>query len=713
MLPFQKITYFLVGLILFAPLSSDCEAAFVDVAPINEYYDAINFVQKEAIVQGYEDGSYRPDVTINRAELVKIIVGSTINMQAANDCLPVGVLPFSDVPSDAWFTPYVCAAFTAGIIEGYEDGTFRPAATVNFAEAAKIITTGFSFNPEPTEIWYESYVRTLEEEQAIPLSISRFDKDLSRGEMAEIIYRLLADVQKLSQTYEGLLETTSNQQESIESKKLLTSPVMSVSERCELTQNVTQKSTYFYVSPNGEQVLSAGCENDEKKFVYAHGILHSNLDEVLPPVFSATGKRMAFFIKKDGVWTLFLDGELHQIEGSIQRDNFIFSPNETFYMYVSGDPNTLYKETTPLPHEPYGLPVFSDDGERVAYRAILGDKMAIVLNGQKQESYKVVSAPTFAPNGDLLAYFALNYNVAEPKDPTDFSCIVHVAGKISPYNCNDMTMVMQMGFGKFPPIVFSKDGTQVAYPVLDSPGIVGDNGFDLVEYPKYAMAINGQVIDESYQGLFGKLAFNPVSNHLAYVVGYKMGDGSTRSYVVYDGQKQKEYKTIDSAITFSDNGSKLQYIATTISSDFRLERQVLVTNGVESSPYADANDLIISPDTKRLAYTVNLPEKSVQNDPNFGPVQVQTVHERVVLDGVEQPYIGNSLITSGVFSPNSKHFAYIVTGIKNLLVLDDMVIEEEYDELLTDPIFSTDSSLIMFAVRIKNDIWWIVKEVAN
>lgn len=61
---------------------------------------------------------------------------------------------FSDVPEDAWFTPYISQASDLGIISGYEDvhgnslGVFKPSDNVTLAEALKIAVEGSGYDYE-------------------------------------------------------------------------------------------------------------------------------------------------------------------------------------------------------------------------------------------------------------------------------------------------------------------------------------------------------------------------------------------------------------------------------------------------------------------------------------------------------------------------------------------------------------------------------------
>jgi|CXWL01.1.fsa_nt_gi hypothetical protein len=193
-------------------------AAFSDVPSIHSNADAINYAQKEYIVSGYPDGTFKPDQLINRAEFTKIIMGGYNAVdEVPSECgrSDTMYLPFSDVHNGDWFAFRVCIAVQKGVVQGYPDGTFRPAANINFVEAAKMISVAidpYDFTVPAYEYgteWYERFVQYLAAENAIPLSIARFNQPITRGEMAEMIYRLKAQVTtKPSRTYEDFLEVS-------------------------------------------------------------------------------------------------------------------------------------------------------------------------------------------------------------------------------------------------------------------------------------------------------------------------------------------------------------------------------------------------------------------------------------------------------------------------------------------------------------------------
>jgi hypothetical protein len=182
----QKFTVCaLLASILFPTISLAVEN-FFDVPVDHPYNEAIHYVRHEGIVQGYPDGTYHADAEINRAEFTKIIMEATFPGASA------GANCFSDV-HDEWFSSFVCTAKAKGIIGGYPDGTFKPGANISYVEAAKIIVEAYDYPTTPGDVWYEPYVLALTERDAVPLTIQRNDQKITRGEMAEIIFRLRSE----------------------------------------------------------------------------------------------------------------------------------------------------------------------------------------------------------------------------------------------------------------------------------------------------------------------------------------------------------------------------------------------------------------------------------------------------------------------------------------------------------------------------------------
>lgn len=193
----KNIYRLFTGMLIFSLLASSfvsaleaTAATFSDVGYDNGNYAAIEYLKGEGVVKGYEDGSYKPVNKINRAEFLKIVMEASGKKSEGENC-------YGDV-RNAWYAGYVCAATELGLVNGYPDGYFRPEREINFAEAAKIIvnTMGLELDEsrglEKDDEWYERYVVSLEIGSAIPGSVNSFDQRVTRGEMAEIIWRIKA-----------------------------------------------------------------------------------------------------------------------------------------------------------------------------------------------------------------------------------------------------------------------------------------------------------------------------------------------------------------------------------------------------------------------------------------------------------------------------------------------------------------------------------------
>lgn len=80
----------------------------------------------KGIMNGFEDGTYRPDDALTRAQFAALIVTALELGAAPTDPNEPGANRFKDVKEDSWYGGAVASASRAGIINGYPDGTFKP-----------------------------------------------------------------------------------------------------------------------------------------------------------------------------------------------------------------------------------------------------------------------------------------------------------------------------------------------------------------------------------------------------------------------------------------------------------------------------------------------------------------------------------------------------------------------------------------------------------
>lgn len=87
------------------------------------------------LLSGYEDGTFRPDNTVTRAEFCAMIA-SALNLPAN-----ASALSFSDTSADAWYAAGVSAMAARGFVFGYSDGTFRPNAAITYEEMVTVLSS--------------------------------------------------------------------------------------------------------------------------------------------------------------------------------------------------------------------------------------------------------------------------------------------------------------------------------------------------------------------------------------------------------------------------------------------------------------------------------------------------------------------------------------------------------------------------------------------
>ena len=91
----------------------------------------------DAYICGYPDGTVKPERQITRAEVATIFY--RLLQDEARENVWSRTNSYSDVANGAWYNSAVSTLTNAGILTGYEDGTFRPDQNIKRDEAMKII----------------------------------------------------------------------------------------------------------------------------------------------------------------------------------------------------------------------------------------------------------------------------------------------------------------------------------------------------------------------------------------------------------------------------------------------------------------------------------------------------------------------------------------------------------------------------------------------
>ena len=161
--------------------------AYTDVPDTDPDVEAISILTTLGILEGFEDGSFRPDDTITRAEAAKIMV---LALRGEPD--PYDRTPFIDVPGDP--EGWINAAYANRIIDGCGDGRYRPDEPVTYEEAVKMMVVALGYTP--AAVLYGGYPSghfKCAEELGILEGISITDGKpaITRRQLARLLYNSL------------------------------------------------------------------------------------------------------------------------------------------------------------------------------------------------------------------------------------------------------------------------------------------------------------------------------------------------------------------------------------------------------------------------------------------------------------------------------------------------------------------------------------------
>jgi len=116
------------------PLATPGTPSFIDVPTTDTFYVYIETAYRHNIVDGYNDGTFRPYNNVTRGQLCKITV-----IGAQWELIDPPTPTFSDVPRGSAFYNYIETAYCHRIIDGYNDGTFLPYTYATRAQISKIV----------------------------------------------------------------------------------------------------------------------------------------------------------------------------------------------------------------------------------------------------------------------------------------------------------------------------------------------------------------------------------------------------------------------------------------------------------------------------------------------------------------------------------------------------------------------------------------------
>jgi len=174
-------------------------AAYSDVEEGTKVYEAVGILSNLNILTGFEDGTFKPDETVTRAQMAAIICRTLGYEDQAQSSM--GSTVFNDVAADHWASGYINVAQAQQIINGYGDGNYGPEDKVTYEQAVKMIVSalGYELAAQAKGGYPTGYLAIASAEGITKNANGRVGDAAARGTIAVLVYNSL-EVRLMDQT---------------------------------------------------------------------------------------------------------------------------------------------------------------------------------------------------------------------------------------------------------------------------------------------------------------------------------------------------------------------------------------------------------------------------------------------------------------------------------------------------------------------------------
>ena len=202
----KKLLAMVLALVMTLSLAVSANAAFKDDKSISDdYAESVAVLNGMGVFKGYEDGSFKPEGNITRAEVATIVYRIYTADVAKNDKsgLYATYNKFSDMAGAGWAQGYIGYCANASLVKGYPDGTFKPSGKVTGYEVLAMIlrAVGYDKNNEFSGADWALHVAQTAQQLGVLDRVAK-TTDLNAPATRELVAELLFQgIQKAQVTY--------------------------------------------------------------------------------------------------------------------------------------------------------------------------------------------------------------------------------------------------------------------------------------------------------------------------------------------------------------------------------------------------------------------------------------------------------------------------------------------------------------------------------
>lgn len=191
----KKIISLLTVITILLSTTAFAENSYADLTDSDACYSHVMRLTDFGFIAGYEDGTFKPDNYVTRAETAKLACVARNADGSFLDTDPSHIKsPYSDMePNRHWAFGYVIEATGMGAVSGYDDGTFRPENTVTYDEYIKIFVSllGYASYAEHKGGYPLGYIEVAKDMKLTDGIVFRGDDIVTRDNAAIIMDRAL------------------------------------------------------------------------------------------------------------------------------------------------------------------------------------------------------------------------------------------------------------------------------------------------------------------------------------------------------------------------------------------------------------------------------------------------------------------------------------------------------------------------------------------
>jgi len=123
----------------------ELDKSFSDIPTSHWSKEEVELLASKLVIAGVSENNFAPNANITRAEFAALVIRS-LGLSIK------GGTSFYDVSPDSWYYEEVATATNAGLIVGYEDGTFRPNDQITRAELASLVVRAMAYTGANTNL---------------------------------------------------------------------------------------------------------------------------------------------------------------------------------------------------------------------------------------------------------------------------------------------------------------------------------------------------------------------------------------------------------------------------------------------------------------------------------------------------------------------------------------------------------------------------------